>query len=182
MKKGEDDDEASTNVVDDKMVYMNEEGEIVVDDEHPDIRAAVENALDELKNVTITLSASDYISTLRAELEVIRKERLRLDPTAAMFERFSYCFVSIISKLTKLLFLSDGGWVLDNFPNNLDQLKSLAEANIMPDTFIFLNDSSSDESTLLMRRWYADKKTEIDEKIRARLAHEEALRLEELRK
>lgn len=51
----------------------------------------------------------------------------------------------------------------------------------MPDTFIFMNDSS-DESTILMQRWYADKKQEIDDRINARLAHEEALRLEEIRK
>lgn len=57
----------------------------------------------------------------------------------------------------------------------------MAEFNIMPDTFVILNDSS-DDSTVLMNRWYADNKQDIDEKIARRLAEEEALRLEELRK
>lgn len=94
-----------------------------------------------------------------------------------MLDRFSV-FIDCVQCFCS----SDGGWVLDNFPHTVDQLKALAEANLMPDSFIFLNDSSSDESTLLMRRWYADKKSEIDEKIQTRLAQEEALRLEELRK
>lgn len=71
--------------------------------------------------------------------------------------------------------------MLDNFPTNNDQLKALADANLIPDTFVFLHDAT-DDSAVLMRRWYADKKQEIDDRISARLAHEEALRLEELRK
>lgn len=78
--------------IDDKLVYLNEEGEIIVDDEHPEIRLTVERALEELNSFVITLSPNDYISTLRNELEVIRKERLRLDSTAAMLVLFYLIF------------------------------------------------------------------------------------------
>ena len=70
---------------------------------------------------------------------------------------------------------------MDNFPSDVDQLKSMAEANLMPDTFVILADSS-DESSVLMKRWYAENRQSIDERIDARLAREEAVRLEELKK
>lgn len=70
---------------------------------------------------------------------------------------------------------------MDNFPTNVEQLRCMAEANLMPDTFVVLNDAS-DESSVLMRRWYAQNRSVIDERIEARLAREEALRLEELKK
>jgi hypothetical protein len=70
---------------------------------------------------------------------------------------------------------------LDNFPHDSEQLKAMNESNIMPDTFIILNDSSND-SNVLMRRWYADNRKDIDDRIARRLAEEEAIRLEELRK
>lgn len=70
---------------------------------------------------------------------------------------------------------------MDNFPSDVDQLKSMAEANLMPDTFVILADSS-DESSVLMKRWYAENRQSIDDRIDARLAREEAIRLEELKK
>lgn len=76
---------ASSSISEDKMVYMNEEGEIVVDEEHPEIRAQVERALDELTNFVVTLPPADYVSTLRDELDALRKQRFRIDPLAPMF-------------------------------------------------------------------------------------------------
>lgn len=70
---------------------------------------------------------------------------------------------------------------MDNFPSDAEQLKAMNESNIMPDTFIVLNDSS-DDSNVLMRRWYSENRAEVDQRIAHRLAEEEAARLEEQRK
>ena len=74
----------TTSSSEDKLVYMNEEGEIIVDPEHPEIRQSVEQALEELQNHVVTLPASDYVERLRVELETIRKERLQIDSTAPL--------------------------------------------------------------------------------------------------
>lgn len=74
----------TTSSSEDKLVYMNEEGEIIVDPEHPEIRQSVEQALEELQNHVVTLPASDYVERLRLELESIRKERLQIDSTAPL--------------------------------------------------------------------------------------------------
>lgn len=65
-----------------KSVYMGEDGEIVVDNEHPEILEAVQKAADFASTQKISLPPSVYISVLSAELENIRKERIQQDPTA----------------------------------------------------------------------------------------------------
>lgn len=143
----------------DKLVYQSGDGEIVVDPEHPEIKSAVEKALEEISRQSISLPATDYIKVLQVELEKIRKERAKIETTAP----------------------SDGGWILDNFPNDSDQLNTMVENNIIPDTFIVLQDSSED-SNVLVRRWYNANRKEIDEKISKRLAEEEVLRAQQFKK
>jgi hypothetical protein len=70
---------------------------------------------------------------------------------------------------------------LDNFPNDAEQLNVMVENNIIPDTFLILQDSSED-SVILTKRWYSENRAQIDERIAIRLAEEEAARLEEARK
>jgi hypothetical protein len=70
---------------------------------------------------------------------------------------------------------------LDNFPNDAEQLNVMVENNIIPDTFLILQDSSED-SLILTKRWYNEHRFQIDERIAVRLAEEEAARLEEARK
>jgi hypothetical protein len=141
----------------DKHIQQNEDGEIVVSNDHPEISLAVDKALEEAVKTNIEISPSDYVKVLLAELERVRKERAKLDATAP----------------------NDGGWILDNFPTHPDQLNAMVESNIVPDTFVLLQDNS-DESSILVRRWYSANRAEIDEQISKRLAsEEEARRLEE---
>ncbi len=70
---------------------------------------------------------------------------------------------------------------MDNFPNDAEQLNVMVENNIIPDTFLILQDSSED-SVILTKRWYSENRAQIDERIAIRLAEEEAARLEEARK
>jgi adenylate/nucleoside-diphosphate kinase len=143
----------------DKYVFVNEADEIVVSEEHPDVQAAIERALDEVNKTVGELPASDYIRVLQNELEKLRKERAKLDSTAP----------------------SDGGWILDNFPNNQDQLNAMVANNIIPDTFIILQDAS-EELTVLTKRWYNLNRQEIDQQIEKRLVEEEKRKAEQLKK
>jgi adenylate kinase family enzyme len=130
-----------------------------VSEEHPDVQAAIERALDEVNKTVGELPASDYIRVLQNELEKLRKERAKLDSTAP----------------------SDGGWILDNFPNNQDQLNAMVANNIIPDTFIILQDAS-EELTVLTKRWYNLNRQEIDQQIEKRLVEEEKRKAEQLKK
>ena len=154
-KPSESPDEQNT-ILNDKMIHVNEEGEIVVNAEHPEVLSAIEKAVTEAAKLTVNLPTADYIKVLETELNNLRQERLKNDPTAP----------------------NDGGWILDNFPNNSDQLNAMVENNIIPDTLITLQDSS-DESNVLMRRWYQENRAEINARIERRLAEEEARRVEE---
>ena len=57
----------------------------------------------------------------------------------------------------------------------------MVEYNIIPDTFLIIQDSSDDFS-ILMKRWYNENRQTIDERISNRLAEEEARRLEEAKR
>jgi hypothetical protein len=61
---------------------------------------------------------------------------------------------------------------LDNFPNHPDQLNAMVESNLVPDGFILLQDTTED-SNILVRRWYNANRHQIDEQIIKRLADEE---------
>lgn len=65
-----------------KSVFLGEDGEIVVDNEHPEILEAIQKAADLASTQKISLPPSVYISVLSAELENVRKERIQQDPTA----------------------------------------------------------------------------------------------------
>ncbi|RNA14891.1 adenylate kinase 9-like [Brachionus plicatilis] len=133
----------------DPNVTYSEENDITVNPDHPDIQFAIEKALEDLAKQQFNLPPSEYIKVLQDELDRIRKNRAKIDPTAA----------------------NDGGWILDNFPNDSEQLNAMAESNIIPDTFLILQDSS-DDSSILSKRWYQLNKDEIDQRITKRLADE----------
>ena len=138
-----DDDIVSNS---DKSVYMGDDGEIVVDNEHQEVVEAVAKAAEDAAKQNITLPPSVYISVLQAELDKMRKERIKADPTA----------------------LSNAGWILDNFPKAPDQLNALLENNLMPDSFFFLSDTS-EESGIISRRWYNCNRDQIEQKMNKRL-------------
>jgi YHS domain-containing protein len=66
----------------DKYVYLSEEGDIIVSQDHPEIESAVKKALDEASKSVIEIQPSDYVRILLSEIDKIRKERAKLDPLA----------------------------------------------------------------------------------------------------
>ena len=68
--------------INEKSVYQNSDGEIIVETEHPDIQAAIEKAVEDASKQTVSLPPSDYIKVLLNELDKIRKERAKFDSTA----------------------------------------------------------------------------------------------------
>ena len=76
----------------DKYVYLSEDGEIIVSQDHPEIAAAVEKALEEASKSVIEIQPSDYVRILLNEIDKIRKERAKLDPLAPKYEE---CFNSL---------------------------------------------------------------------------------------
>ena len=120
----------------------------MVDSQHDDILVAVQKAAAEAEKQAVTLSPSVYIWVLEQELERLRKERVkRGDPMAG----------------------NAGGWILDSFPNTIEQLNAMMESNLLPDTFFFLQDNS-DESAVITRRWFNSNRDVIENKINKRLA------------
>lgn len=69
----------------DKLVYMNDDGEIIVDPDHPEIKSAVDKELEDVLKQSISLPPIEYIKVLEFELEKLRKERMKLDPTAPKY-------------------------------------------------------------------------------------------------
>ncbi|XP_034755965.1 adenylate kinase 9 isoform X4 [Etheostoma cragini] len=63
------------------------------------------------------------------------------------------------------------GWVLDNFPKNLSQMKALQQAGIMPDTLFCLKDSDSNE---VLKRVYEMNKESVDKAVSKRLQKEQS--------
>ena len=72
---------------------------------------------------------------------------------------------------TSLNSLSNAGWILDNFPNTQDQLHAMLENNLLPDTF-FITQDTSDDSNVLLRRWFNANKDTIEMKINKRLSEQ----------
>ena len=57
----------------------------------------------------------------------------------------------------------------------------MVENSLIPDTFIVLQDNS-DDSNVLMRRWYNANRDSIDAQIASRLAEEEEQQFEDKKK
>ena len=49
---------------------------------HPELVSAIEKAIQDTSKQPVVIPVPDYIRTLQAELEKIRKERIQYDPTA----------------------------------------------------------------------------------------------------
>jgi chaperonin cofactor prefoldin len=88
--KVEDEAEAADDsYLNEKSVYLNEDGEIIVDMDHPEITASVNKVVEQLQNQPVTLAASEYIEVLHQELERLRKEKAKLDPNAPRYVRLA---------------------------------------------------------------------------------------------
>jgi hypothetical protein len=63
-------------------VHIGEDGEIVVDSDHPEVLQAVQKAVEEAIKLKLSLPAIDYIKVLKTELDNLRIERAKSDPNA----------------------------------------------------------------------------------------------------
>ncbi|MBN3311086.1 KAD9 kinase, partial [Amia calva] len=116
--------------------------------DHPEVQALLLEAVKKAEQLPITLSPDVYADTLEKHISQIG---------------------------TDTEDLAGKGWVLDNFPRNRDQLTSMQEREIMPDTFICLRDNEEDGKYLLTRI-YELHKDEINSAIMERLEEEERLK------
>jgi uncharacterized small protein (DUF1192 family) len=57
----------------------------LVDPDHPEIQQTVDKALEEAAKVPVTVAANEYVKVLRVELERLRAERAKFDPTAPRY-------------------------------------------------------------------------------------------------
>jgi hypothetical protein len=60
---------------------------VIVSKNHPELLSNIEKAIQDVSKQPVIIPVPDYIKTLQAELEKIRKERIKFDPTAP-----EYCF------------------------------------------------------------------------------------------
>jgi len=63
-------------------VYKTEDGDIVVSNTHPELLMAIEKAVQDVTKQPISIPVGDYIKSLQVEMDKIRKERAKFDPTA----------------------------------------------------------------------------------------------------
>ena len=74
--------ESTSESSEEEFVYKNENGEVVVSSNHPELISAVEKAIQDVTKQPIVIPVPEYIKALQAEMEKIRKERIKYDPTA----------------------------------------------------------------------------------------------------
>ncbi|XP_077977825.1 adenylate kinase 9-like isoform X2 [Glandiceps talaboti] len=138
-----------------------QKAEVVVDANHPEVKALVDAAVKDAEKQVYTLSPEQYIDALEEAISDVQKELKKNDPDGPV----------------------GGGWILDNFPRTRDQWTVMIDRGLMPDEIICLRDTS-ESGTILLKRWYKLNRSEIDEKIKIRLeeeAKEKARREEEAR-
>ncbi|XP_028858272.1 adenylate kinase 9 isoform X2 [Denticeps clupeoides] len=112
--------------------------------EHPEVQTLVMEAMKEVEHTTVPLPPETYLQELHKYIKELEVEDAN-------------------SELKR-------GWVLDNFPQNAEQLhQTLTE--LIPDMLICLRDSETAGSTILTRL-YESNKEEVDLAIRRRQVEE----------
>ncbi|XP_043922739.1 adenylate kinase 9 [Protopterus annectens] len=122
---------------------------------HPEVQAMIAEAVKSVLQVPITLPPDVCIEELKKTLEIHRQhyEENSDGPT-------------------------EGGWILDNFPKNLEQWTVLVERGIVPDMLISLKDTAN-EGNFLLGRLYKLNKEEINGQILQRLQKERSRKKQE---
>lgn len=72
---------------------------------------------------------------------------------------------------SSLFFSRNGGWIFDNFPRTREQWNAMLDRGILPDDVILLKDES-ENGNFLLKRWYQNNRSEIDDKVRRRIEQE----------
>lgn len=70
------------SILSDKMITVNEDGDVIVDPDHAEIKMAVDKAMEESEKMSVSLPTEVYIKALESELQKLRQHRLKNDPTA----------------------------------------------------------------------------------------------------
>lgn len=66
-------------------VAILDDGDIAVDENHPEIYAAVEKAIADAQRKPINLPAADYVEALGQEIVRVQTERQKADPTSPRY-------------------------------------------------------------------------------------------------
>ncbi|XP_078492449.1 adenylate kinase 9 [Ciona intestinalis] len=128
----------------------------VVTQDHEEVKLLVQQAVEKAEKHVINLPAEEYVSVLKDAVEQMIKTRLDEDPDAA----------------------KNGGWVLDNFPENKEQWAAMVEAELLPDEVVFLVDKTPNNE-VIRQRYYDAHKDEITQQFRTRLVGEKRQSLQE---
>ncbi|XP_069743657.1 adenylate kinase 9 isoform X3 [Narcine bancroftii] len=122
-----------------------------VTEDHPDVKAIVNEAVEKALQSSVDFPVDVYIDTLVKAISEIYEERKEKNPDHPVA----------------------GGWVLDNFPETVDQCKAMVELGFTPDnTFLLYN--AVDDGKFLLNRLYNLNKDEINFNIIRRFQAEEA--------
>ncbi|XP_051881405.1 LOW QUALITY PROTEIN: adenylate kinase 9 [Pristis pectinata] len=122
-----------------------------VTEDHPDVKAIVNEAVEKALQAPVELPVNAYMDVLAKAISEINEERKQKNPDHPVA----------------------GGWVLDHFPETVDQCKAMVELGFTPDN-IFLLHNAVDDGKFLLNRLYNLNKNEIDFNIIHRLQAAEA--------
>ncbi|XP_063757950.1 adenylate kinase 9 [Eleginops maclovinus] len=134
--------EETTQVAVEKIKMRMEQTSVNAD--HPEVQAMVFTALEEAKHMS-TSPLSLYAEVLEKHVNEIEQADAGTDVRT--------------------------GWVLDNFPKSVSQMKALKQAGILPDILFCLRDSDGNQ---VFKRLYEANKESVDEAIRKRLQEEQS--------
>ncbi|XP_072102423.1 adenylate kinase 9 isoform X1 [Mobula birostris] len=126
-----------------------------VSEDHPDVKVIVNEAVEKALQAPVELPITTYMNVLAKAISEVHEERKKNNPDHPVA----------------------GGWVLDHFPETVDQCKAMIELGLTPDN-IFLLYNAVDDGKFLLNRLYNLNKNEIDFKIIHRLQEAEAKKLE----
>ncbi|XP_043531266.1 adenylate kinase 9 [Chiloscyllium plagiosum] len=121
-----------------------------VTEDHPDIKEIVNKAVQNAMQDDFQLPMNDYMDTLLKSISEILEEQKVKNPDH----------------------LVAGGWVLDNFPETLDQCRVMVELGFAPDN-IFMLHNAVDDGKFLLNRLYNLNKDLIEIKMIHRLKEAE---------
>uniref|UniRef100_A0AAV2K976 Nucleoside-diphosphate kinase n=1 Tax=Knipowitschia caucasica TaxID=637954 RepID=A0AAV2K976_KNICA len=120
-----------------------EEGEETVTDDHPEVQAIVQAALEDAKQVPLSQLDKCILVLEKRTREIERLNRVADVPS---------------------------GWVLEHFPRNAEEIEALDRAGLLPDLIFCLEDG---EGSLLLTRLYEMNKGSVDEAVKSRLQKEQ---------
>ncbi|XP_055490932.1 adenylate kinase 9 isoform X2 [Leucoraja erinacea] len=117
-----------------------------VSEEHPEVKAIVNEAVENASHAQIQLPMDIYMESLAKAISEVHEEKKQQNPDNPM----------------------EGGWVLDNFPETTDQCKAMEEIDLIPDN-VFVLRNAVEDGKFLLNKMYNKNKDDIDFNIIQRL-------------